>query len=79
MLKDTGTGFQAPLLCMRFTWGRFTLPDQEGALRVPGSQEAPVGFISRNVLEEPPAAEAHSVIHTGSEPHPLPPTAARVR
>lgn len=50
----------------RFTWGRLALSDKEGALRVPGSQEASGGFISRNVLKEPPAAEAHGVIHTGS-------------
>lgn len=49
----------------RFTWGRLALSDQEGALRVPRSHKASGGFISRNVLEEPPAAEA-GVIHTGS-------------
>lgn len=50
----------------RVTWGRLALSDEEGALRVPGGQEASHGVISRNVLKEPPAAEAHGVIHTGS-------------
>lgn len=41
------------------TWGRFTLSNEEGALRVPGSEEEPHGFVSGDVLEEPPAAPAH--------------------
>lgn len=41
------------------TWGCLTLSNEKGALRVPGSEEEPHGFVSRDVLEEPPAAQAH--------------------
>lgn len=61
-------GSTVPLLCVgevvrRLTWGRLALSDEEGALRVPGSQEASRGLNSRNVLKEPPAAEAHTHTH----------------
>lgn len=42
---------------VHFTWGRLALSNQEGALRVPRSEEESHGFASRNVLEEPPAAQ----------------------
>lgn len=62
------------------TWGRLALSNQEGALRVPGGQQEPHGFISRDVPEEPPAARAHSrkgfffppPLDALSEPLPLP-------
>lgn len=47
-----------------FTWGCLTLSNQEGALCIPRIEEEPHGFISRNVLEEPPAAQAHSKRHS---------------
>lgn len=45
------------------TWGSLALSDQEGALRIPGREEEPHGFVSRNVLEEPPAVQTHIVLH----------------
>lgn len=49
-----------------FTWGRLALSNQEGTLRIPGSKEESHGFVSRNVLEEPPAAQAHIRVHASS-------------
>lgn len=49
-----------------FTWGRLALSNQEGTLCIPGSEEESHGFVSRNVLEEPPAAQAHIRVHASS-------------
>lgn len=43
-----------------FTWRCLTLSNQEGALRIPRSEEESHGFVSRNVLKEPPAAQTHN-------------------
>lgn len=47
-----------------FTWGRLTLSDQEGALRIPRSQQLSHGVVSRDVLKKPPAAKRHKMLHT---------------
>lgn len=43
------------------TWGCLALANQVGALRVPGSEEKSHGFVSRDVLDEPPAAQTHTM------------------
>lgn len=48
----------------QFTWGCLTLSNQEGALRIPRSEEEPHGIVSRNVLKKPPAAQTHDILHT---------------